>query len=106
MAEEDAKPNADRLREYRQSNCESLEQMVFSAAPIYDDLETVELADSLSCFSSWPGERRSAGRESAGRQVAAGRAAELVRGTKLKDVAVRRELAKGGTRRSARRTTR
>ena len=50
MAEEDGKPNADRLREYRQSNRESLEQMLFSEAPIYDDLETLKLADGLSMF--------------------------------------------------------
>jgi len=44
LAEEDAKPNAERLREYRKSARESLEQMLFSEAPIYNDLET----------SSWP----------------------------------------------------
>ena len=50
MAEEDGKPNADRLREYRQSNRESLEQGLFSEAPIYDELETIKLADALSMF--------------------------------------------------------
>ncbi len=48
--DEDKKDNADRLREYRQSNRESLEQQLFSEAPIYDDLETVKLADSLGMF--------------------------------------------------------
>ncbi len=50
LAAETAKPNADRLREYRESNLESLKQGLFSKAPIYDDLETVKLADSLSCY--------------------------------------------------------
>src|SRR5256885_1307202 len=48
LADERAKPNADRLREYRESALESLKQGLYSEAPIYDDLETVELADSLS----------------------------------------------------------
>ena len=46
MAEEDGKPNAERLREYRQSNRESLEQRLFSEAPIYDDFEMIKLADA------------------------------------------------------------
>ena len=41
-------------------------------APIYDDLETVKLADSLSMFMEMAGADRSAGRQGAGRQVAAG----------------------------------
>ena len=47
LADENAKPNAERLREYRESNRDSLEQELFSDAPIYDDLETLKLADSL-----------------------------------------------------------
>ena len=50
LADETAKPNADRLREYRESNLESLKQGLFSEAPIYDDLETAMLADSLSMY--------------------------------------------------------
>ena len=50
MAEESAKPNADRLREYRESNLESLKEGLFSDAPIYDDLETLLLADSLGMY--------------------------------------------------------
>src|SRR5262249_24348721 len=42
MADEDKKDNAERLREYRQSNRESMEQQLFSEAPIYDDLETAK----------------------------------------------------------------
>ena len=52
LAAETAKPNADRLREYRESNLESLKQGLFSKAPIYDDLETAKLADSLS-YCTW-----------------------------------------------------
>ena len=96
MAEEDAVPNADRLREYRQSNRASLEQMVYSAAPIYDDLETVELADSLTLLVTLEGADSDLVLKVLDGKSPQDRAAELIRGTKLKDVAVRRELAKGG----------
>ena len=96
LADESAKPNAERLREYRESNLESLKLELFSEAPIYDDLETVTLADSLTMLVEMKGES-----DPLVRQVLAGkspvdRAAELVSGTKLKDVAFRKELAAGG----------
>ncbi len=96
MAEEDAKPNGERLREYRESNRESLEQSLFSDAPIFDDLETVKLADALSLMLEMAGWN-----DELARKVMAGkspneRAAELIAGTKLKDVDLRKQLAKGG----------
>ena len=97
MAEEDRKPNAERLREYRQSNRESLEQMLFSEAPIYDDLETLKLADGLSMFVTEAGADNELVVKVLDGQSPRDRAAELIRGSRLKDVAVRRELAKGGT---------
>jgi len=48
MAKEDAKPSAERLREYRDSNRESLLQELLSEAPLYEDLERVQLADELA----------------------------------------------------------
>jgi hypothetical protein len=96
MAEEDALPNADRLREYRQSNRASLEQMLYSEAPIYDDLETVKLADSLTALVTYEGADSELVVKVLDGKSPQDRAAELVRGTRLKDVAVRRELARGG----------
>ena len=95
LAEETAKPNAERLREYAESGLDSLKQRLFSEAPIYDDLETLLLADSLGMYVEHSG----AG-DLLVQKVLAGkspqqRAAELVRGTKLADVAVRRKLADG-----------
>ena len=96
LAEETAKPNADRLREYRASNLDSLKQELFSTAPIYADLQTALLADSLSMYLE-----RKGGVNKMVQEVMAGkspqqRAAELIGGTKLADVAVRRQLATGG----------
>ncbi len=96
QAEESAKPNADRLREYRESNLESLHLMLFSAAPIYDDLETVKLADSLSLFLEIAGADNELVQKVLGGRSPRDRAAELVRGSRLADVALRKQLAEGG----------
>jgi len=95
-AEESRKPNADRFREYSESGLESLKLELFSDAPVYADLETVKLADSLSMMAEWMG-----GNNELVRLVLAGkspqeRAAELVRGSSLKDVAFRKKLFEGG----------
>jgi hypothetical protein len=96
MAEETAKPNADRLREYAEAGLDSLKQQLFSEAPIYPDLETVKLADSLGYMLE-----RAGANDSLARQVLSGnspqqRAADLVNGTKLADVKFRKQLAAAG----------
>ena len=48
VTEEKTKPNEKRLREYRDSALPSLEQELFSTAPIYKSLETLTLSDSLA----------------------------------------------------------
>ena len=96
MADETVKPNADRLREYRESNLDSLKQELFSPAPIYDDLETVLLADSLSMYLERKGYADVLAREVMADTSPRQRAAALVNGTRLADVAERRRLAEGG----------
>lgn len=98
MAEETAKPNAERLREYRDSNLESLRQRLFAEAPIYADLETVKLADSLSMYVEITGADDKLVRRVLDGKSPQARAAWLVRGTRLQDVAVRKRLAEGGVR--------
>jgi hypothetical protein len=96
LAAEQVKPNAERLREYRQSNLESLRQMLFSPAPIYEDLEAVKLADALSYYMERAGAADALVCKVLEGKSPVERAAGLVRGTKLRDVAVRRKLAEGG----------
>jgi hypothetical protein len=96
LADETAMPNADRLREYRESNLDSLRQQLFSEAPIYEDLEIVKLADSLGMLLELAGEHALVRRVLAG-QSPQQRAAALVRGCTLRDVAVRQKLAAGGS---------
>jgi len=93
LAEESAKPNATRLREYRESNLESLKFELFSEAPIYDDMETITLADSLSMLVEMKGPGDPLVKDVLAGKSPRDRAAELVGGTKLKEVAFRKELA-------------
>ncbi len=96
MATEDQKPSGERLREFRDSARESLEQDLFSPAPIYEDLEIAKLADSLSQFAEDRG-----GDDPLVVKVLAGqspqeRAATLIQGSQLSSVEVRKKLAAGG----------
>ena len=94
--DERSKPNAQRLPMFRESARESLELTLFSSEPVYDDYEILRLTDSLTDFAEKFGAS-----DSLVKQLLAGksprvRAVELVTGTKLKDVAFRKELyAKG-----------
>jgi Peptidase S46 len=94
-AEERPKPNADRLREYRDSALPSLEQDLFSTAPIYKSLERVELGDSLAEM------KEKLPNDPLVTKVLDGKAPaelgqSLIEGTKLDDVAVRKQLWEGG----------
>ena len=95
-AEEKTKPNGERLREYRDSGLPSLEQELFSTAPIYKNFETVTLADSLAQMQEVLGADDAAVKASLNRKSPAEVAKELVGGTKLEDVAVRKQLYEGG----------
>jgi len=86
LTDETSKPNAERLREYSESNLESLKQELFSEAPIYDGLETAKLADSLSMFMQTKGVNDELVQKVMAGKSPSERAAELIRGTKLKDV--------------------
>jgi len=96
LADESAKPNDQRLREYRESNLESLKQELFSEAPIYPALETIKLADSLGMMMEMLGADHPVVTASLNGKSPRDRAAELVHGSKLADVAVRKQLAEGG----------
>jgi hypothetical protein len=96
LAEELPKPNAERLREYSEAGLESLKQALFSEAPIYDDLEAVKLADSLGLLAETLGINHDLVRGILAGRSPRERARELVRGTALKEVAVRKKLFEGG----------
>ncbi|HMC10900.1 MAG TPA: S46 family peptidase, partial [Pirellulaceae bacterium] len=96
MADEDAKPNAQRLREFGAAGRASLEMQLYSDAPIYMDLETVKLADSLGMMAEQLGGDHEQVKKVLDGKSPRDRAAELVKGTTLADVAARKKLASGG----------
>lgn len=96
LAEEQPKPNAERLREFRDSNRESLELELFSDAPLYDDLERLKLADGLALLMETFGAADPLVVETLAGKSPPERAAELIAGSHLQEVAVRRKLAEGG----------
>ena len=96
MAAEDQKPNAKRLRQYRESARASLEQQLFSPAPIHTDLERLKFADSLALFVERRGGDHPLVKKVLDGKSPQSRAAELVGGTGVTDVEFRRKLAKGG----------
>ncbi len=96
LAEENEKPNRERLPEFSEAARDSLELGLYSTAPIYDDLELAKLTDSLGyLLEKLGGENPLAQKVMNGKNPAA-RAAELVGGTKIKDVAERKRIAAGG----------
>jgi hypothetical protein len=95
-AEESAKPNAERLREFSAAGIESLKLELLSEAPIYQDLEILKLGDSLSMMMEWLGADHPLVQQVLAGKSPQERAAELVRESKLSDVALRRKLFDGG----------
>ncbi len=96
MATEDQKPSSERLREFQDSGRDSLEQQLFSSAPIYPELQQAVLADEIARMC----EIRGADDELC-QKILAGknpidRASELIMGSKLGDPEVRRKVATGG----------
>ncbi len=93
-AAERPKPNGERLREFRESARESLELDLFSEQPIYDDLEQLKLADSLSFLAGKLGFQHELVQRVLAGQSPRDRATQLILGTKVKDVAARKEWYK------------
>lgn len=85
------KPSGQRLREFRDSNLESLKQGLFSEAPLYKDLEAAKLADSLSFLVEVRGADDPLVQKIMDGKSPGVRASELVRQTDLEVVANRKK---------------
>jgi len=90
--DERAKPNGERIPEFRDSARESLELELFSTEPIYDDYEILRLTDSLTDFASQFGANDPLVQKVLAGKSPHSRAVELVSSTKHKNVAVRKDL--------------
>lgn len=96
MAQEDTKPNQERIPTYSESNRESLERQVFSSAPIYRDLERVKIADGLARIMELRGGDDPWVSKIQGDLSPEQLAEQMVENSRLFEVDARRELAKGG----------
>src|SRR5204863_2626995 len=96
LTDELQKPSGERLREFRDSNLESVKQALFAAAPAYDDLETLKLTDALAHWVEVVGADNALVRQVLGNLSPQSLAAELVRGTKVGDAKFRQQLVEGG----------
>jgi len=96
LADESAKPNGERLPEYTDARRASLEQALYSPAPIHTDFEKLKLADSLGFMVELLGADNPLVKQVLDGKSPEARANELIDGTKLGDVEFRKQLAKGG----------
>ena len=94
--DERPKPNGERLKEYADAGRESLEFELFSDKPIYPDYETLKLADSLSFLAEQLGCDDPLVQKVLGNLAPRERAAALVNGSHVREVAFRRKLYEGG----------
>jgi hypothetical protein len=96
LAAENEKPNAERLPEYTDARRASLEQALYSPAPIHKDFEKLKLADSLGFMVELLGADNELAKQVLAGKTPEARADELISATKLDDPEYRKELAKGG----------
>lgn len=92
LADEVPKPNGDRLREYRDSNLDSLKLQLFSTAPIDVKLETAKLTASLTFLAEQLGGNHPMVKAVLEGKPPIQRATDLVAGTSLFDVEKRKAL--------------
>ncbi len=90
------KKNEDRLRELRASNLPSVELQLFSEAPIEPSFEVLQIELGLMNMVEVLGASDKVVKAALNGKSARARAEEVVAGTKLKDVAYRRQLYQGG----------
>jgi hypothetical protein len=89
-------PNAQRLEELRDAALPGVKQRLFSAAPIYDDLEKLTLTYSLTKMREELGADHPFVKKVLGKESPEDLADRLLKGTKLRDIATRKKLWDGG----------
>jgi hypothetical protein len=91
------KPNPDRLREYTDARLPSLEQQLFSTAPIYRTMDVATLTESLTLMREKLGAADATVVRALNGKTPAEAAKSLIDGSKLDDPALRKQLYEGGT---------
>ncbi|MCB1624319.1 MAG: S46 family peptidase [Pseudomonadales bacterium] len=95
-ADERAKANTDRLREYTDTALPRIEQQLAAAVPIYPEIEIIRLTFGLERMREWLGPDHPLVRELLSKESPDELAHRLVSGTKLNDPSVRLALWNGG----------
>jgi hypothetical protein len=91
-----AKPNGDRLQEFRDSNLDSLKQELFSEAPIHDALDKLMLTQAFREWLEVFGPDNAMVKQALSGRTPQDAAEAYVRGTKLASAAERKRLFEGG----------
>ena len=94
--EQKQKPSNQRIRGYQDSALPTLEQRLFSTAPVYKSLDQLQLAESLTEMQEQLGANNDVVKMALAGKSPDERAKELIAGSKLDDVAVRKQLYEGG----------
>jgi hypothetical protein len=95
-ADERAKPNTARLREYTDGALPRIEQQLYARVPIYSEVEVLTLSFSLQRMREWLGPDHPLVRKLLAGDSPDSLATRLVAETKLDDPAVRKQLWEGG----------
>jgi hypothetical protein len=90
------KPNDQRIRDYQDAMLPTLQTRLFSSAPIYKGLDQVLLTESLAEMRDELGANNPDVVKALAGKTPEERAREVIEGTKLEDVAVRKQLYDGG----------
>lgn len=91
-SEELPKPGGERLREFADARLPSLKFQLFSDEPIYEDFETLKLADGLQFLSVTLGPDSELVKKVLAGKSPRERAYELISGTKVRDPKVREKI--------------
>jgi hypothetical protein len=95
-AEERAKRNTDRLREFTDAALPTIERELYANVPVYPELEVLTLSYSLERMREWLGPDDPVVRRLLARESPDALAARLIAETKLDNAEVRKQLWVGG----------
>ena len=95
-ANQKQKPSNQRIRGFQDSQLPALETRLFSTAPVYKGLEQVVLAESLGEMRDVLGADNPDVLKALAGKTPEERAQELIQGTKIDEVAFRKQLYEGG----------
>ena len=95
-ADERAKPNTERLREYTDTSLPRIAQQLYTRIPIYPEVEVLTLSFSLQRMREWLGPDNSLVRKVLLKESPEALATRLVAETQLIDPALRKQLWDGG----------